>query len=122
MVKATVIDVEKVAGVDRIRVKGIVVFGGGRETISPKDVGLKTIDFIGLMPMARTGGFPCGSLSYKGSPVTYPAAAVRGYGRLSGRPGSSATLFWRVGSGPGDTVLGSVGTGSKTAFFDIVGT
>ena len=124
MVKATVIDTEKVPGVDRIRVKGIVVFGY-RESLLPRDVGLKTIDFIHMTPMSFVDGVPAGSISYKGSPVTYGGPDQ---GRLSGRPGSPATLIWRVGSlydgSPWRSkivTLGSAATGSKSAFFDIVG-
>lgn len=111
-----------VTGGNRARARGVLVFGGGRETINPTDVRLRTIDYVALVPMNRSAGFPIGSISLKG------ASGVTGnfYGVLQGRggannPGSAATLIWRVGSGPGDTGLGSVGVGSKTAFFDIMG-
>ncbi len=124
MAKITVMDWQTIRAT-RVRVLGVVVFGGGRETFNPADVKLRTIDFITLSPMGHigvAGGIPTGSLSLKGS----PGGITRSQGVLEGRGGdrgvgSAVTLIWGVGSGTTDTKLGSVGVGSKSAFFEIIG-
>lgn len=126
MVKVTVQEWRTIRAT-RVEVFGVVVFGGGRETLAPTDLRLRTIDFMQLQAMSgfgntATAGFPVGSLSLKGS----PAAITRSFGFLEGRGGdrgvgSSVTLAWRIGSGPGDVGFGSIASGSKTAYFHAFG-
>jgi len=110
MPKATVIDIERKIGEDRARVRGHIRFGY-RESLDPTDIKLKTVDFINLSPLNLSGGVPIGSVYLHGYVGSH----------LEGAQGSTVLLLWRVGSGPGDTHFGSVGTGTKTCFFEAIG-
>ncbi len=123
MAKITVMDWQILRGT-RMKVYGVVVYGGGRETFNPADVKLRTVDFIMLTSrnIAASGGVPVGSLSLKGS----SAGISRSQGVLEGRGGdrgvgSPVTLIWAIGSSNTDTKLGSVGFGSKAAYFEVIG-
>jgi len=101
MVSVTVRDRERVAG-ERARVRGEMTFGY-KETLYPKDVELKTLTVIDFTPK-NVDAVPIGSVS---SPEIV---------------GNSAIIGWmgQVGS-PWQTTFGTYLTGSRSAYFTIIG-
>jgi len=94
MVSVTVRDRERVAG-ERARIRGEMTFGY-RETLYPKDVELKTLTVINFTPKT-VDAVPIGSID---SPETV---------------GNSAIIGWT------GTPFGTYLTGSRSAYFTIIG-
>lgn len=101
MVSVTVRDREMRPG-ERAHIRGEITFGY-KETLTPKDVELKTLETISFTPKTLDA-VPIGSIANPGN------------------IGNSAAIGWmgQIGS-PWEKNFGTYLTGSRTAYYDIIG-
>ena len=141
MPRATVISKESIEGTDRYIVKGLIQYGK-RETLNPVDVKVNVIHWIHLAPRALNPlnasgspsgqylgfntAFPIGSVYYRG--VVGSQSGPPNIGQLQGAFGSTVLLLWLTGSSGtryGQTLkagaLGTVAAGTRSAYFEIIG-